>query len=119
MYYNDLGTKAYQKGEFQKAIDNYRLAIDYDPNFALAYGNLGLAYHKVWLTDEAIDANEKAIYLAKDNKTRASANYNMGRVYEDMEKYHTALEYYKIAQGFVSNTTYQKAIRRMEELEER
>lgn len=48
---NNSGLAYYNKGDNDRAIDEYSVAILLDPEFALAYYNRGLAYHNKGDTD--------------------------------------------------------------------
>lgn len=113
---NDLGTKEYQKNNYDKAIEYYTQAINIYPNFGQAYGNLGLTYKKNGQYAEALWANRKAISLASGNSaatTRAGAYYNIGRIYEERGEYAKAKEQYQQAKAQVDKPTYTEAIQRM------
>lgn len=55
-------------GEFQKAIDDCKTALKYDPNYGKAFGRLGLAYSKMNRHSEAIDAYRNALRIEPDNQ---------------------------------------------------
>ncbi len=115
---NKLGTQAYDNKNYEQAIRYYREAIDKDPAFGQAYGNLGLTYKKAGMLAEALWANRKAIALANGSTaatTRAGAYYNIGRIYEEQGEYAKALEQYKLAKSEKENSVYDNAIQRMRE----
>jgi tetratricopeptide (TPR) repeat protein len=51
------------KGRFEEAIENYRKAIQINPNFAVALNNLGAALATEGRFDEAIENFRKAIQV--------------------------------------------------------
>jgi tetratricopeptide (TPR) repeat protein len=115
---NNLGTKAYESKDYPQAIQYYNAAIEQDPDFGQAYGNLGLTYQKAGMYAEALWANRKAIALASGSTaavTRAGAYYNIGKMYETHEEYDKALKQYQLAKSEKENTVYDNAIKRMEE----
>lgn len=113
---NEEGENAYHRKDYQTAISYYNQAIQEDPNYGQAYGNLGLAYKKAGKNAEAIWANRKAITLAHGtnaNVVRAGSYYNIGRIYEDKLQFANALRMYQLAKVNNANVVYDKAIQRM------
>ncbi len=113
---NKLGTQAYDRKSYDEAIRYYRAAIEKDPDFGQAYGNLGLTYKKAGMLAEALWANRKAIALANGATaatTRAGAYYNIGRIYEEQREYAKALEQYRMAKSEKENPVYDTAIERV------
>ncbi len=45
--YFDLGLSHYNKGEFLKAAEQWRLAVEHDPKFVEAHRYLALAYERL------------------------------------------------------------------------
>jgi tetratricopeptide (TPR) repeat protein len=84
-----LGTQALLKGAFPTAIAFYQRAVDIDPNFAMAYTNLGLTQRFVGEYGRAIENTEKGYALrdraSEREKLATSANYNVD-VTGDMDK---------------------------------
>jgi len=86
------GYASYQKGEFDKALDDYSEAIRLDPKQARAYNNRGLAYQAKGDLDQAIAdfnqalrlepalgvsyLNRGRVYAAKNERERAIADYS-------------------------------------------
>ena len=113
---NRTGEEAYHAGKLDEAIDNYRNAIDLNPEYGQAYSNLGLAYQKAGRPAEAIWANRKAIALASGptaNTVRASSYYNIAKLYEESNQLADALHYYQLAKEQKANPVYDKAIERV------
>jgi tetratricopeptide (TPR) repeat protein len=114
---NTLGEKAYRDGNVDTAIDYFQTAIQQDPNFAAAYGNLGLAYRKLNRFAESIWASRKAISFASGEnagKTRAAAYYEIGKLYENNGDLENALRHYKRAKENNNAPVYDKAISRLD-----
>ena len=90
------GNQNYHKGEFKKAIEAYKKAIEIKADED-AYYNMGLAYtmlnEKVSF-EEAIKAYKKAIGI---NSDKDEAYYNMGGVYTILNKFEKAIKAYKEA----------------------
>jgi tetratricopeptide (TPR) repeat protein len=113
---NQKGDLAYQGKDIDAAMNFYKQAIEYNPVFGQAYGNLGLMYIKKGYKAEAIYANRKAItYASGDsiNTTKASAYYNIAKIFENNNDLEEALNYYKLAKEFKENTVYDNAIIRV------
>lgn len=114
---NSKGDLAYQAKNVDAALNYYQQALEYNPIFGQAYGNLGLMYIKKGLKAEAIYANRKAITYASGNSinaTKASAYYNIARIFENDNDFEEALNYYKLAKNLKENTVYDNAIMRVQ-----
>ncbi|NRS89910.1 hypothetical protein HNQ02_002844 [Flavobacterium sp. 7E] len=113
---NKKGDLAYQAKDIDGALNYYKQAIDYNPIFGQAYGNLGLMYIKKGYKAEAIYSNRKAITYASGNSintTKASAYYNIAKIFENDNDLEEALNYYKLAKEYKENTVYDNAISRV------
>lgn len=115
-YANQRGEAAYRAGNLEGAVALYQQSIELDPDYALAYSNLGLAYVKLGRSAEAIWASRKAIALARGaNATtiRAGAYYNIGKLFEEAGRYDEAMSNYLSAKREQTHPTYDKAIERV------
>ncbi len=65
--HNNLGQRYQQRGEYVKAIEAYRQAIEMRPNFYGAYNNLAVCYGKLKMYKEAEEALRKCIALKPDD----------------------------------------------------
>jgi tetratricopeptide (TPR) repeat protein len=113
---NRKGDLAYQNKDVDAALEFYKEATEYYPTFGQAYGNLGLMYIKKGYKAEAIYANRKAITFAAGNSintTKASAYYNIAKIFENDNDLEEALNYYKLAKEYKENTVYDNAIIRV------
>ena len=72
-----------QQAEYDRAIEAYRLAVKYAPDFAGAHYNLGQAYYARRNLTAALAAYEAAV---RANPKHAGAWHNMGIVYRDLGK---------------------------------
>jgi tetratricopeptide (TPR) repeat protein len=114
---NALGEAAYHREEYDNAISYYQAALQEDPNYGQAYGNLGLAYKKANRYAEAIWANRKAIALASGATAatvKAGSYYNIGRIYEERGQFANALRQYQAAKSLKANPVYDNAISRIQ-----
>lgn len=55
-------------GDFQRAADDCKLSLRYDPRYSKAYGRLGIAYSKLNKLDMAVDAYKRALELEPNNQ---------------------------------------------------
>lgn len=53
--------------EYQKAVDDCKMALRYDSGYGKAFGRLGLAYSKMNKHEEAIEAYRAALRIEPDN----------------------------------------------------
>ena len=72
---NNLGNAWDRRGQFQKAVECYRLALAVNPGYAEAYNNLGITLDRKGETDAAIACFENALTLKPDY---AEAYRNLG-----------------------------------------
>ena len=79
----EMGMEYYEQGELEKAIAEFEIAIELDPEDAEAHRNLGTAYGEQNKWEEATVAYEKAIELAPDFGEAygdlAAAYFNLGK----------------------------------------
>jgi tetratricopeptide (TPR) repeat protein len=97
--WNALGIAYGKKGEYDRAIEAYRKALELKPDDHKAWYNLGLAYFAKGEHDLAIEAYRKALELKPDLH---EAWYNLGVVYlaislEALRNEEMALRYYENA----------------------
>lgn len=120
-YYN----KAYdysKNGDFNKVIENYKLAIAEDSLFIEAYDNIGLAFRQMNELDSAVYYYKLSLSLYPEG---VFANQNLGVAYMAMEDYDNALltyqnmtkiipdspeGYYGIAQVKATTFDYEEAL---------
>jgi tetratricopeptide (TPR) repeat protein len=101
--WNCLGVVYYRKKDYTKAVEAYERAVRLDPEFALAFDNLGTLHLRAFLErkdpemiDKAIDAFDRAINndsrLASAYNGRASAFKFSNRADEAIKDWREALE---------------------------
>ena len=90
-YFNDI---AKSNKQYKKAIEHYLKTVQYRPNDAHAFNNLGNAYKEIGNYTDAINCYNRAIFIKPDY---ASAHYNLGIVYQKINEFDTALESYRQA----------------------
>jgi len=69
----NLGNSLRDNGKLDDAVKNYKKAIELNPNYSLAYNNLGVVLIKLSKTKEAINNFQKAINILPVN-TKAYLN---------------------------------------------
>jgi predicted TPR repeat methyltransferase len=92
--YNNLGNIFNVTGEFKKAADNYRKALELNPGNVAAHNNLGIVLKDLTENEEAVQAFLKAIELMPDN---AEFYRNLGNVYKRQCNFSEAAKAYKKA----------------------
>lgn len=111
---NDLGEFWYRKrNNYDIAISYFEAAVKKNQKYVPALSNLGIAYQKVGLYEEAISAAEKAIKLTDDPNVKASSHYNIAKAYEENRNWLPALENYKKAKSYRKHSAYEKGINRV------
>ncbi len=89
------GNEAYEKGEYETAEKLYRTALDTDPDNVDIYFNLANALAKQGKTEEAIQTFMEYRSLAESPEKKAIADYNIGSVLADGEKWKPAAQHFK------------------------
>lgn len=115
--------EAFQRGDFEEAVQLYRQAINKNPDNARLYFNLGNAYSKLGNTEEALSAFEEFKRRSKDSRQQSLADYNSGRLLSDNEQYEDALSFYREAlrknpEDEDARHNYELAQRKLHELEQ-
>jgi tetratricopeptide (TPR) repeat protein len=88
------------QGQHEKAIIEYKKAVEINPKYALAYYNLGCAYRELGETDKGIDNLTTAI---KCYEKYPQAYYSRGLSYYDIGKYEAAINDFSKAIEYDSN----------------
>src|SRR3989338_4019577 len=86
--HNNLGNAYNNKGQYDRAIENFNKALALDPNYTHAYYNLGAAYGNKGQHDMVIESFNKAIAL---NPNDALAYYNLGTAYNNKGQHDRAI----------------------------
>lgn len=95
--------EAYENGEYEKAIELYKKAIDDDPENAKLFYNLASAQAKAGLSEEAIRTFEQFKNMTDDARRRAMADYDIGNILAESEKWDQALDHYKESLRYVGD----------------
>ncbi|MDN3651474.1 tetratricopeptide repeat protein [Thalassotalea ponticola] len=67
MFYNNKGAQYLVQGDHKSAYAYFKAAITHDPSFSAVWGNIGLLYKQVGLTDRAEQAYLAAVVLDDAN----------------------------------------------------
>jgi len=94
--FTDLGWTYSMMNRYQEAIDSCKLAIEVDSTFGNPYNAIGACLIKQKQWKEAIPWLEKAI-KAPRYQEKQDPHLNLGRVYEHLGQWRTALLYYDLA----------------------
>jgi tetratricopeptide (TPR) repeat protein len=112
-----LGNTYAAKHQFKQALDFYYKAINKNPDYKLAYFNLGIAYVQTRRLPEAEDAFIKTINL---DSTFGEAYRNLAIIDYIKEDYESSLEYFKKYMTFTKDEkTRQTVSKDIEELKRR
>ncbi len=93
---NNGGVMSYHNGQYEKALELFKKAIDLDPSLTEAYNNLGLTYTEINEEEKATEAFKTAISLSPE---LAAAYNNLGYVFYRLGSYREAIEMYNEAIG--------------------
>ncbi len=112
--------EAYRNGEYDKAIELYKKAIEQNPENTKLYYNLGNALAKNGNSEEAIRFYEQFKTMTDDPEQRAMADYNIGNIYSETKKWDKAVDSYKNSLRYQpldqdAKQNYEIAIKKKEE----
>jgi len=104
-YYNNFGASLLYRGNYEKALLNFKKALEIYKNGHLyllyVYNNLGTVYSKQGDYDNAISFFQKAVNIAVQDGSKpveAALGYNnIGQVYEIKEDFDLARNYFQKA----------------------
>lgn len=120
--YYQLGNDFYEKGDYEKGIENYNMAILLNPIFSEAYFNRALCYYQLKNFDKSIIDYSKAAELDPPNSiiynNRGDAYYRKQDFKEAIKDYDKALQlnpnylkaFYNRGLSYASIEEYEKAI---------
>ncbi|WP_262173429.1 tetratricopeptide repeat protein [Saccharococcus sp. Marseille-Q5394] len=94
MEYNEIGIKALQEGEYEKAIEAFMKAAEEEPENPVGYINLGNVFASAGDTERAERFFQKAISL---DGNAGSALYGLGNLYYSNERFEEAAIVYEKA----------------------
>ena len=92
----NLGFLYWGKGDTEEAIKSYELAIKYNPNYDIAYNNLGVIYlDDLGRVNKSIELFKKAV---EANPNYALAHFNLARATSIVGDKVEAAKLYQMAQ---------------------
>lgn len=91
------GNEAYNKKEYDAAVENYKKVAENDPENEKALYNLGNALYKKGSAEDAIPFYDAAIKSSKLNIAKEEAWYNKGVVFQNTKKLPESINAYKTA----------------------
>jgi DNA-binding winged helix-turn-helix (wHTH) protein/tetratricopeptide (TPR) repeat protein len=78
----DLGEQKRFNGDAAGAVASYKLAVDLDPQFALAYARLGTVYHNRWQLALSAQSYQQAFELRNSRTSDRDRLYIVAHYYE-------------------------------------
>ena len=90
----NAGNKSYKRGDVSKATKYYEKALEFDPEFYLAYFQLGVLQKKQGQSKKAIESLKKVIQI---NPNHDKTWFTLGTAYEADGNNEEAIEHYKTA----------------------
>ncbi len=87
--YSDQGYQYLKANKYAEAIEAFKTAIRFKPDYILVYGYLGLAYLKLDRNDEAIDTFKRALGIDPND---AVIHGGLGQAYAAARKYRESIE---------------------------
>ena len=90
-YFINLAQECLDSGKYEEAVDTYKQAIKVNPDDAVAYNKLGIAYRSAGKMQESLEALKQAIKIKSDY---AEAHYELGLTYRSSFKNQEALDSY-------------------------
>ncbi len=94
----DGGFRAYQTRDYETAVQEWKKALEINPDLVYLYSNIGMAYHFLGKDEETLDYWLKYAELRPKD---AHIYNNLGNFYKDKEEYQKALEYFQKAAELV------------------
>ena len=106
----NAGVQFYTQGEYQQAVDSFKLGLEKDDQLPALWANLSNAYSGLKNYDEALNAAEKAMGLATESSPLDSGFYqNLGGIHAAKGDLNKANEAYLKAATLVADTDPQAA----------
>jgi tetratricopeptide (TPR) repeat protein len=95
-----VGTRFFADGDYDKAIQEFKKAIEIDPNHLNSHLNLGEAYYQKGMYEQAKAEYE---YVLSLNSMHLKAHYALGRTLAQEGNKEKAKEHYEFLKSVKSN----------------
>ncbi|HWK04197.1 MAG TPA: tetratricopeptide repeat protein [Puia sp.] len=105
--YNSLGKSYFEKGDLEKALENFKKAIGDNKNLVEAYFNRGHTYYKMGQLSNAIEDLTKSGSFGEEH---AQWHYITGKAYQDKKDYTNASANYSKCIRLDTLSRFQDAI---------
>ena len=89
-YFN--ATEFHRKGEFDRALNEYKKAYEYDTSNTIILNCIGRVYWKMGELKKAIDVYHQVLKQSDDSQAEAKARSSLGVIYMEQGRYEKALE---------------------------
>ena len=93
----EIADRSLDAGDIDKAIVNYKEALEIKPDLAVARNDLGVAYLRKGLNDEALAAFKQTVEASHDPGLSAMAYYNLGLIYAEKKLHEEGITSFKKA----------------------
>jgi rhomboid protease GluP len=93
----ETANRSMDAGDFDQAIASYKEILEITPDLATARHDLGVAYLRKGLHDEALAALKQTIEISQDPELRAMAHHNLGLIYTEKMLHDEAITSFKKA----------------------
>lgn len=104
--HNNLGDVYSRRGQLDKAVEEFKLAIQLKPNYADAYHNLALTYQTLWRQEQDEDIKSQYFKLAEQSYLQGiKFNPNLWQSHQNL-----ALMYFEVGEIEKGYGEYAKAI---------
>ncbi|MBQ7450425.1 tetratricopeptide repeat protein [bacterium] len=91
--YLQVAASYYDMGEYSKALDAYKKALELNPDNYRIYWGLSLCYARAKQYDYALTYGKHALKRAQTNEQKGECYHIIGAIYMDMGKYNDAYPY--------------------------
>ena len=95
--YNNLGVELKNKGEFDKAIEQFEKSLKADKNYTSVYFNLGDVQYRLGNYEDAVVYLKKALTLKLNQQLHLDVLNKLGRTYSAMGQTENAIDAFKEA----------------------